>query len=259
MKTAKYLKLSLILFVAFLLSACATSSKNPELYRLSSTTYQQRAAEYYALCLQVYSAAQVQLDRALKKKGPKPPAIVVDVDETVLDNSPFQARAILDGLQFNYESWDAWILEQKAEPVPGSLPFLKYAAQQGVAVFYVTNRHHRTFEATFQNLKRLGYPIKRQHLMLRKTSSSKKARRARIKKDYHIVLMVGDNLTDFSADFESHDHFERRKRVDQSSSLLGKKYFLLPNAVYGDWEKAILKSEKSSPTHAHLKALSPKR
>ncbi|MEO6151031.1 MAG: HAD family acid phosphatase, partial [Mucilaginibacter sp.] len=102
--------------------------------------YQQRAAEYRAVCFQAYNLARLRLDAALKIRGKKPLAIVTDIDETLLDNSPYDAARAIKNLDFDLPGWKAWTAKGIADTVPGAPSFLKYAASKGVTVFYITNR-----------------------------------------------------------------------------------------------------------------------
>src|SRR5699024_4942193 len=91
---------------SLLLSACRSTDplRHP---KTSATLWVQNSAEYQALSLSVYNTAAGYLERALKdsywtahlpqknKNIPSLlPAIILDVDETVLDNSAYQARMI---------------------------------------------------------------------------------------------------------------------------------------------------------------------
>ena len=89
-----------------------------------------------------------------------PPAVIMDVDETVLDNSPYQARLIRDGKEFDEVTWDAWVAEKKAKPVPGVVDFAKAAAAKGVTILYLSNRAEHLQEATLANLRAAGLPVK---------------------------------------------------------------------------------------------------
>ena len=108
--------------------------------KLWSSYFQQNAAEYEALCLQAFNVAQLRLDEALAKKSDKPLAIVTDIDETFLDNSPFEAYCAKKGISYSQEAWEEWTVLGDAKPLAGALDFFKYADSKGVAIFYVTNR-----------------------------------------------------------------------------------------------------------------------
>lgn len=200
-----------------------------------ATLYQQQAAEYRALCYQAYNLATMYLEQELKAAHAKPLAVVVDIDETVLDNSPYQAAAILGGYGYPVR-WDEWMNEANAWAVPGSLEFLQFAKQNGVEVFYVTNRKEDYREVTLRNLKTMGFPFAdSDHLLMRTSGNEKEERRNQIRESFHIALLAGDNLGDFDAAFETDDAGERMLQTDFYRKSFGTKYIVLPNAVYGHW------------------------
>jgi len=205
-----------------------------------ATLWYQRSAEARALYYQAYNLARLRLQQDLQNKTvTKPRAIIVDIDETVLNNSPYEARLILQGGHFP-QYWTEWVNQAQAKALPGALPFLRYADSMGVAIFYVTNRHERFLEATMKNLQQQGFPqVTRDHMYFRKTSSSKEARRQKIAQAYHIVLLMGDNLNDFAAVFEKQPSLRRNALVDSLQNAFGNRFIVLPNPMYGEWEGAI--------------------
>src|SRR5699024_4039422 len=82
-----------------------------------------------------------------------PPAVVLDIDETVLDNSPYQARLIRDNARYDDVTWAEWVREEAARPLPGALAFTRAAAARGITVIYLSNRDHALDEATLANLR----------------------------------------------------------------------------------------------------------
>src|SRR4051812_38464485 len=138
--------------------------------------YQQRAAEYKALCFQAYNIAKLRLDEAIKHRGKKPLAIVTDIDETVLDNSPYDAARAINNLDFDPAAWKQWTAIGIADTVPGAPSFFKYVAKKGVVVFYITNRDEDEREGTLKNLALYNLPnVDNVHLILKKETSSKEA------------------------------------------------------------------------------------
>ncbi len=218
-------------------------------YQLAAILYTQKAAEYRALCYQGYNIARLRLDADLDKKNVKklpkamrkmPRAIVVDIDETVLDNSPAQAYAYKNKTGFNLKDWYAWGDMRKAKPVPGAVDFLNYAVAKGVKVFYISNRDEVQKQATIDNLKAVGFnDIGADNVMLRDKESGKDGRRAIVSSKYRIVMMIGDNLDDFSSVFEKKPIDERFAETDKARYQFGKTFIALPNAMYGTWENAI--------------------
>ena len=211
-------------------------------YLLMATLYQQQSAEYRALCLQAFRSAREALLQDLADKSiDKPRAIITDIDETVLDNSPFQAACILNNTDYPI-GWDEWCMMANAEAVPGALEFFRLANGYGIDVFYVTNRKEHLKEATLRNLVALGFPdADTEHVMMRTKTSDKEPRRSKIEERFHIALFIGDNLADFSNDFYHNEGDARRDAVDKTAINFGKRWIVLPNPMYGDWESAFYK------------------
>ncbi|MBL7904253.1 MAG: 5'-nucleotidase, lipoprotein e(P4) family [Bacteroidales bacterium] len=209
-------------------------------YMVLATLYQQTAGEYRALCYQAYNIGRLMLDKDLADKTiDKHRVIVLDVDETVLDNSPFQAKCILEGTSYPV-NWDEWCNLAMAGAVPGALDFLAYAKANGLSIYYVTNRKNHLKEVTIANLKQLGFPdADTDHVIMRTDENSKEPRRLGISERNHISLLFGDNLNDFSDIFEKNDNSLRNKAVDSVKKAFGQRFIVLPNAMYGDWESAI--------------------
>jgi len=240
-----------VAFFAATASAQQTAAK-PEAdveYQLAAILYTQKAAEYRALCYQGYNIARLRLDADLDKKNVKklpkamrkmPRAIVVDIDETVLDNSPAQAYAYKNKTGFNLNDWYAWGDMRKAKAVPGAVDFLNYAVSKGVKVFYISNRDEVQKQATIDNLKAVGFnDIGADNVMLRDKESGKDARRAVVSSKYRTIMLIGDNLDDFSSVFEKKPIDERFAETEKARDQFGKTFIALPNAMYGTWENAI--------------------
>lgn len=224
-------------------------------YQVSGVLYMQKAAEYRALVYQTFNLARWQLDADLDKKNvkklprseqKKPRAIVVDIDETVLDNSPAQAAAIKSRSAFNLKDWYAWGEMRKAKAIPGAVEFLNYAVSRGIKVFYVSNRDEVQKEATMVNLRNAGFTdISAENVLVRqvdaenKPISTKEPRRQFILQKYRIVMLMGDNLDDLSNVFERKSIADRFGEVDKVKNDWGKRWIVLPNAMYGTWESAI--------------------
>jgi 5'-nucleotidase (lipoprotein e(P4) family) len=216
-------------------------------YQVGAILYMQKAAEYRALAFQAFNIARMQLDADEKdrKKLPKAErkktrAVVVDVDETVLDNSPAQAVQVKNRLPFIQEIWTAWINMRKAKAIPGAIDFLSYANRKGARIFYVTNRVEVEKQPTIDNLKALGFPdVSDETVLIKTTESSKEARRNLILQKYRIAILMGDNLDDLSNVFERKAIDARFAEVDKVREMFGRKFIVLPNAMYGTWENAI--------------------
>ena len=205
-----------------------------------AAAWQQKAGEYKALCYQAYNLAQMRLDILLQQRYSKPVAVVTDIDETVLDNSPYQVHQALHNEEYSDSSWMEWTARVDCDTVPGALSFFRYAKSRGVAVFYITNRLEKERVPTLQDLQRWSFPdATDDHLTMKTTVSGKELRRKKVADNYEILLLVGDNLSDFSAVFDKKPLAERNEMTKNNAAMFGKKFIVLPNAMYGDWEGAI--------------------
>lgn len=265
------LPLSLIsLTLAGALSACAQQPAQPPAPQVSlsdelvmATVWMQSSGEYAALSHQAFNLARMNLDRALLAAGhdeQRPPAIIVDVDETVLDNTAYEAWLIANNENYASDSWHPWVEKASAVPIPGAKAFLDDVAARGVEVFYITNRRENETDATLRNLRQVGFPdADDEHFLPRTASSDKTARRQRVAQSHWVVLLMGDNLGDFSAGFDRETASARRAAVDAQANAFGSRYIVLPNPAYGAWEEAIYggdwslsDEEKSRARRNHL-------
>jgi len=220
---------------------------NPNEHMVMAVMYQQTAAEYRALCYQAYNLAHFMLDRDLEnRKINLPRCVVLDIDETVLDNSPYEAKCILERIVYP-QKWPEWITKASAKPVPGALEFIKYARSNGIEVYYVTNRKENQWESTITNLKDAGFTkVDSSHLLMRTETSSKEIRRSKIKESRHISLLFGDNLSDFSDAFDGKLSVQERfNSVEKLKKEFGTRFIVLPNPMYGDWEGAVYNGDYS--------------
>ena len=212
-------------------------------YKVAAILWQQSSGEQRALCYQTFVLAKMLLDRDLRNQRIRMRrAIIVDIDDTILDNSRYEAALVRQ--RKNYpEGWTAWINRAEAPAVPGAVEFLKYANSRGITVFYVTNRKQIEKDGTYRNLKALGFPeVNAQTLRIRTdpNSDSKEARRRAISSKYHVVLLMGDDLNDFAEVFEKSNTVDSRIDVaERNKSSFGTRFIVLPNPMYGDWENAI--------------------
>jgi len=205
-----------------------------------ATAYQQRAAEYRALCYQAFNIAHQKIDEVNRQRSPKPKAIMTDIDETILNNSAYQAHQLLQGKDYDPISWKEWTSKGEADTLPGALNFLKYASAAQIEIFYVTNRGEDEREGTLKNLKKFNFPnADDQHLLLMNNTSSKEARKNLIAANHTIVLLLGDNMNDFSFLFEKKSSDERNKVADSFAADFGNRFIVLPNPVYGGWESSL--------------------
>ena len=213
---------------------------------LLSTLFVQRSAEYQALCMQTYRGAALQLpsllDSVRRHLGSaallqRPAAVVLDLDETVLDNSPYAGWQIRHGSAYSSPSWQAWVDRAEAGAIPGVRDYLTTAQQLGLRIYYLSNRKRSQWAATERNLQALGLPLDGlDSLWLRVESSDKQARRDALANQATVLQWVGDNLQDMN-NFKSYSTEEERLQVVQGQAeRLGRDWILLPNPVYGPWE-----------------------
>src|SRR5690349_11405332 len=155
--------------VASLLAGCGSLRDTHE--RLHGVLWIQTSAEYRILTKASYAQAEDALDRALADRTwtaaleqtdgfqSLPPAIIMDLDETVLDNSPFEGRLVKDRTPFMRDKWNQWVEEAAAKALPGALEFIAHAQEKDVTVFFVTNRRMHHEHHTRKNLETLGITL----------------------------------------------------------------------------------------------------
>ncbi len=236
---------------------------------LNAVLWMQSSAEYRAASMTVYRAATDRLDVALKQKkwdalvsrergnaatGLKP-AVIMDVDETVLDNSPYQARLIRDGQDYSEVTWDQWVTEKQAKAVPGVVEFAKAATAKGVTVLYLSNRAVHLKDATLANLKAVGMPVTDDSVFLglgtvvegcEQNGSEKDCRRRLAGQKYRVLMQFGDQLGDFVQVLVNTPE-GRAQLVDQYGGWFGERWWMLPNPSYGNWEPAVFNNDWSQP------------
>ena len=245
---------------------------------LLAVLFKRTSAEYKANTFQAYASAQRNIDKALADKSwtallnqkngyqSLPPAVILDIDETVLDNSEHQVRSIKNGTNYPI-GWKEWVSEESASALPGVKEYLSYADSKGVKIFYVTNRTHDLEEYTRNNIKALGLPLDndRDVLLMKNEkgwASDKTSRRDLIKKDYRVIQIFGDQLDDFIPLNETATTVNNRKAlIDKYASMWGEKWYMLINPMYGEWEEALYEHcwdcfpEQSDRVNQRLKAL----
>lgn len=261
----KFVKLCYAFAALCGISACSSTTPLPDSNeRLNAVLWMQGSAEYHALSLNTYAQATNAIVPALADKtwsaaleqignySTFPTAIIVDIDETILDNLPFQAQLIKDRKTFNQKDWEQWTQRASAAPLPGAKAFLDAAHAQGVTIFYVTNREATQEQDTRTNLRNQQLPLRTDiDVVLMKnengwTSSDKSSRRTHIIKNFRVIALVGDDFGDFSSGAKSSPQ-DRVALAQTYESLWGKKWFLLPNPVYGSWEAALHNHDYSVP------------
>lgn len=211
---------------------------------VQATIYQQSAAEKDALVYQAYNLAKRQLDINIENADKsKPLAIISDIDETLVDNSLVYGDFISHNLDYPNEDWRKWQASGKAQALKGSLDFMNYANERGLEIFYISNRPERLLSITVDNIRAKGFPLKDEsHILLRTDTHSKQARREIVMKDFNVIMLLGDNLGDFTDIFDGVSIEKRKALLDKIKSNIGTKYIILPNVLYGRWLSSIGKS-----------------
>lgn len=239
-----------VLVFCLLSAASATAQEKPaSLFRndqkLLPVLWQQHAAEYRALCYQAFNIAAVRL-KEIKKKRKEKLAIITDIDETLLDNSYSEAKMLMEGKSFSQADWKRWTDLAAATEVPGASDFLRLASSKGIHIFYISNRDTSETESTIRNLRQLGFPdADREHMLFMQGSSSKETRRDAVMQSHRIVMLLGDNLNDFTRAFEKGSIQQRFQETDNARTEWGNRFIVLPNATYGEWENALTGYQRS--------------
>lgn len=220
---------------------------------LNGVLWTQTSAEFWALTTAAYNNAEARLGEALKDRTwsaaleqtagheALAPAVILDLDETVLDNSPAQAQITLERTVYQQDLWNAWVEKMAAPAIPGAQSFIASAEKSGVRVFYVTNRAASEQPATLKNLASLGISASDETILSTGENgwtSDKTARRAQIARSYRVLLLVGDDMNDFVATAKL-TPAERSALAKKHADRWGRSWILLPNAMYGSWERAL--------------------
>ncbi|MGM0904421.1 MAG: 5'-nucleotidase, lipoprotein e(P4) family [Bacillota bacterium] len=204
---------------------------------INSLLWSQQSGEARALYYQAFNLADMLLENDLADKSvTKKRAIIVDVDETVLSNSPYMARLALEGKDPLTAYWYEWVDNAEAKAVPGAVEFLNKAAEKGVDIFYISNRPLANIPGTMKNLKKEGFPqVEKSHILFKDQENSKEPRRQKVEETHHVVLLMGDTLIDFSDALEKPNNKDRQKAVDEYKEKFGRSFIVLPNPMYGYW------------------------
>lgn len=283
----------LVVLLSVLLGACATSANRPVSAppatpavtpvpvpaasgpapndNLNAVAWSQTAIEHDLIYLEVYRDATDTLARALKdrswdalahadRSGPVrklKPAIILDIDETVLDNSPYAARLVRAGKTHEDALWTQWCEEKAAKALPGAREFTNFAAKHGVTVFYLSNRDTELNEVTLANLSSEGFPIAAGEKVFLgqgtdvpgctpQGKSDKSCRRRLIGQRYRVLMQFGDQLGDF-LEARPNTLAQRKAAVEPYLPWIGERWFVLPNPTYGSWEPALFGNDWKQP------------
>lgn len=236
---------------------------------LNAVAWSQTALEHDLIYQETFRNAQAQLLAALKdpnwdalpaedRIAPSKhlkPAVILDIDETVLDNSPYQARLIRKGGEFNEADWAAWCKEARARALPGAVAFTQFAARHGIAVIYISNRAQDLDAATLDNLRQAGLPVSGPEAFLGlgtlqpgcdQVGTEKNCRRQRVSQHYRVLMQFGDQLGDFVSVL-SNTPSGRAQAMAPYKDWIGTRWFVLPNPTYGSWEPALFNNEWTAP------------
>ena len=254
--------LTVVILAAALLSATPAGAQDPPANDLlNAVLWMQRSVEYKASALSAFALARLRLDQALADPNwtaaPKeqtgnyqslPPAVILDIDETILDNSGYQAWMALKDTTFDPKTWNAYVNTVSSLAVPGAVEFAKYAERKGVKVFYISNRTVEEEEATRKNMARLGFPLDDKIDTVLTTrerpdwTSAKGTRRAHVAKSYRVLLNLGDNFGDFVDEYRGTEA-ERLKVFEDHKDRWGREWIMLANPAYGSFESAPFKHD----------------
>jgi 5'-nucleotidase (lipoprotein e(P4) family) len=197
-----------------------------------------RSAERRAAYAQAYLLAWERVQAATQDPQRRW-AVVLDADETVLDNSAFQEEMARKGrARMTNEEFDGWALRAQAAGFPAALEFLRRVRDRGGRIAIVTNRRENTCEATRANLRSVGAPFDAV-LCAPAGNGDKQPRFDAVASGtafpgagpLEVVLYVGDNIKDCPG--------QTQQRVDPT--LFGTRCIVLPNPMYGSWVPAAAK------------------
>ncbi len=244
---------------------------------LNAVLWTQTSVEHDAIFEEIYRQAGDQLAAALadpdwnalsehERPGnasrTMPAALILDIDETVLDNSPYQARLIRDHAMFNETTWAEWCHEARAKALPGVHDFLKLAANRGVTIYYISNRNQELDAATLANLRAEGLPVDGDHVFLGRgsvtpncveTRSDKTCRRRLVAQDHRVLMQFGDQIGDFVS-ISANTPQGRKDAVAPHRDWFGERWFMLPNPTYGSWEPAVFGNDWMQSTEQRRRA-----
>ena len=204
------------------------------------------SAEYRALAYQGYNVAMNAVKMAVTDPSHqrKPLAIVLDADETVVDNTKLMGESIANGNgRFDAPWWRQAVHQGKSQAMPGAVEFLNKVHKQGVEIFYVSNRYAPVnLDVTIQNFKELGFPsVDKDHVLLFEKDSDKQPRFDMIAKKYYVVVYMGDNAGDFPIGTKGKTLAERNAIIDAHKEDFGTTFVVFPNPAYGSWVSSLAK------------------
>ena len=230
--------------------AAQEALKQKQQYQAETETmgllWMRTSAEYRALAYQGYKVAMNAVKMAVTDPSHKrkPLAIVLDADETVVDNTKLMGESIVNGNgRFDAPWWRQAVHQGKSQAMPGAVEFLNEVHKQGVEIFYVSNRYAPVnLDVMIQNFKELGFPsIDKDHVLLFEKDSDKQPRFDMIAKKYYVVVYMGDNAGDFPIGTKGKTLAERNGIIDAHKEDFGTTFVVFPNPAYGSWVSALAK------------------
>ena len=206
----------------------------------SSIRWFRTSAEKRALFLQTDRGAAAVLERRAAGLAPGSWAVILDADETLIDNSPYELQQARLGVPYDSVTWDAWVKRAAAEALPGAVAFTTRVHALGGRVVVVTNRDQPYCEPTRANILRVGIPADEVLCRTDKASGSKDPRFAAVQSGtapstlppLRVLMWVGDNIQDFPALTQA----ALRAGPDSAFAEFGERFIVLPNPMYGSWE-----------------------
>ena len=228
---------------------------------LGGVLWMQQAPEARLATLSIFRSATDMLKKAIATPGSAaieqrgvesaglPPAVIVDLDETMLDNGPHQAYMVREGAAFDEAAWARWVAQRRAAAVPGALDFAQAVDKAGARIFYVSNRECfagedpcRAKEDTMANMRALGFPRAddRAAFLFKGERpgwrTDKTSRRQLVAASHRIVMLVGDDMRDFVSPAQAHAlHARDRELAKLAEAEIGRRWFVIPNPMYGSW------------------------
>ena len=230
--------------------AAQEALKQKQQYQAETETmgllWMRTSAEYRALAYQGYNVAMNAVKMAVTDPSHqrKPLAIVLDADETVVDNTKLMGESIANGNgRFDAPWWRQAVHQGKSQAMPGAVEFLNEVHKQGVEIFYVSNRYAPVnLDVTIQNFKELGFPsVDKDHVLLFEKDSDKQPRFDAITKKYNVVVYMGDNAGDFPIGTKGKTLEDRNGIIDAHKQDFGTTFVVFPNPAYGSWVSALAK------------------
>ncbi len=255
-------------------AAAATANRSAH-EDLDAALWMQTSAEYAAIAEMVYDSAGQHVERVLRQSSwsalpsqrdpgsangkPRPAAVILDVDETVLDNSAFQVQLIQQGGEYNKTSWLAFCDQSESTAIPGAKRFIDRCRAADVSVYFVTNRDATSKSSTCRNLTALELLPEgdEQHVLCKGEqpdwTSDKESRRRFITETHRILALLGDDLNDFVFVGTKPTASERLQLSVEHNQMWGHGWFMLPNANYGGWERALYEWNDGLPRSEKLR------